>query len=34
MGRGLEAMSDHLRVLMLEPSHRANLIDFGHLLVA
>lgn len=33
MGRNLEARSDHLRVLELEPAHRSNLINLGRLLV-
>ena len=34
LGRDLDARSDHLRVLVLDPSHRANLISLGRLLVA
>lgn len=34
LGRDLEARSDHLRVLQLEPSHRKNLLELGSLLVA
>jgi tetratricopeptide (TPR) repeat protein len=33
MGRTLEARSDHLRVLELDPKHRVNLLELGHLLV-
>lgn len=33
MGRALEARTDHLKVLELEPLHRMNLILFGRLLV-
>jgi tetratricopeptide (TPR) repeat protein len=34
MGRSLEAKTDHLKVLELEPSHRLNLIGLGRLLLA
>jgi glutamate/tyrosine decarboxylase-like PLP-dependent enzyme/glutathione synthase/RimK-type ligase-like ATP-grasp enzyme len=34
MGRSLEARSDHLRVLELDPSHLPNLFALGKLLVA
>ncbi len=33
MGRNLEARSDHLKVLELEPTHRLNLFGLGRLLV-
>ena len=33
MGRNLEARSDHLKVLALEPAHRLNLFGLGRLLV-
>ena len=34
MGRNLEARSDHLRVVELEPAHLANLFGLGRLLIA
>jgi len=34
MGRGMEARSDHLKVLELEPAHRRNLFGLGRLLVS
>ncbi len=34
MGRNLEARSDHLTVLELEPAHRLNLFGLGRLLVS
>ena len=34
MGRSLEARSDHLKVLELEPAHRLNLFGLGRLLVS
>jgi glutamate/tyrosine decarboxylase-like PLP-dependent enzyme len=34
VGRPLEARSDHLRVLELDPTHRVNLLELGRLLVA
>jgi tetratricopeptide (TPR) repeat protein len=34
LGRPLEARSDHIRVVELEPAHRENLFDLGRLLVA
>ena len=34
MGRNLEARSDRLRVLELEPAHRSNLLNLGQILVA
>ncbi|WP_128913373.1 pyridoxal-dependent decarboxylase [Granulicella sibirica] len=33
-GRTLEARSDHLRVLALNPKHKTNLLELGRLLVA
>jgi aromatic-L-amino-acid decarboxylase len=33
MGRSLEARSDHLRVIELDPAHRLNLFGLGRLLV-
>ena len=33
VGRNLEARSDHLKVLELEPAHRLNLFELGRLLV-
>jgi aromatic-L-amino-acid decarboxylase len=33
MGRSLEARSDHLRVIELDPTHRLNLFGLGRLLV-
>ncbi len=32
LGRDLEARSDHLRILALQPTHRMNLINLGRLL--
>jgi aromatic-L-amino-acid decarboxylase len=34
MGRNLEARSDHLRVIELDPTHRENLFALGRLLVS
>jgi aromatic-L-amino-acid decarboxylase len=34
MGRNLEARSDHLKVLELEPAHRLNLFGLGRLLIS
>jgi aromatic-L-amino-acid decarboxylase len=34
MGRKLEARDDYLKVLVLEPTHRQNLIDLGRVLVS
>jgi aromatic-L-amino-acid/L-tryptophan decarboxylase len=34
MGHNLEARSDHLKVLELEPAHRLNLFELGRLLVS
>ena len=34
LGRNLEARSDHLRVLELDPTHRENLLKLGGLLVS
>lgn len=34
MDKSLEARSDHLRVLELDPTHRSNLINLGRLLVS
>jgi len=34
LGRNLEARSDYLRVLVLDPTHKKNLIDLGRTLVA
>ena len=34
IGRTLEARSDHLRVLALNPKHKTNLLELGRLLVA
>jgi glutamate/tyrosine decarboxylase-like PLP-dependent enzyme/glutathione synthase/RimK-type ligase-like ATP-grasp enzyme len=34
MGRSLEARSDHLKVIELEPAHRLNLFGLGRLLVS
>src|ERR1700733_9164774 len=33
-GRNLEARSDYLKVLALDPMHKKNLIDLGRVLVA